>query len=173
MQAGTSPSPTPGKMGRRWGSRHSTDKRFCRALLSLALRSLSRARRPIRPHRVTFWLATPPSRGHQAPGQGWSFNRCPRLPPGTPTRNAPPTPHHKHPRCLPPSPFYCLQRDKWFPPNTPKCTSLSRAPISLSLRGREASAGLKEGSEGVSRENLASQTHRVRLARMPVTCRLQ
>lgn len=118
VRAGTSPSPRPGKMSRRWGRTQHRQK----VLQSLPLSGPSAERGAPSATPGDLLASEPPSRRAQVPGQGRSFNRCPRLSPSTTTRNAPPTPHHKHPRRLPPPPFYCLQRDKWLPPSTPKCT---------------------------------------------------
>lgn len=171
VRAVISPSPRAGKTGRRWGSTHSTDKRFCRALLS-SVQVLRLSTAPHRPPSHLLASDAPFPRG-QAPGPGWSCNRCPHLSLRTSTGNAPPTPHHKHPRRLPPSPSIVFKEISGSHQTHPNAPPFAGAPISLSLRGPAASAGLKGGSEGVTRKNLASQTHRVHLARMPVTCRLQ
>lgn len=174
VRAGTSPSPRPGKMSRRWGRTQHRQKVLQSLPLSGAQVPLLSVA-PHQPHRVTFWRVSPLPAGPRclardgpligahvslpAPRQG-----TPLPPLTTNTRDAFPHPlsivfkeisgsHQVHQNAHPPSP--------------------SRAPVSLSLRGREVSAGLKGASQGVTRENLASQTHRVRLARMPVTCRLQ
>lgn len=63
------PLPPPGKgKGAGGGATLSTDKRFCRALLSLVLRSLwKQSAAPHRPRGVIFWLVTPFPRGPGAP----------------------------------------------------------------------------------------------------------
>lgn len=121
VRAGTSPSPRPGENEQEVGPHTAQTKGSAEP--SSFWRSGPSAERGAPSATPSDLLASePPSRRAQVPGQGRSFNRCPRLSPSPTTRNAPPTPHHKHPRRLPPPPFYCLQRDKWLPPSTPKCT---------------------------------------------------
>lgn len=130
---------------------HHTDKRFCRALLSL-LRSLCGARRPIWP--LSDLLASDaPFQWGQAPCLGWSTSDAhisQHLGKARPSHPSPQTP------VMPsPIPFYCLQRDKWLPTSTPKCTSLFLRLLFLRALRAEAreSVGLKGEGRGRPGDN--------------------